>query len=52
MSSTEIISMLSGDTTVMFEMLADNSEILAMARLVANNKADYDDLLELSYKHF
>ena len=44
--------MLSGDTTVMFEMLADNSEILAMARLVANNKADYDDLLELSYEHF
>jgi hypothetical protein len=52
MSTTEVLSMLSGDTTIMFELLADNYEIKTMARSVANNIADYDDLLELTYCHF
>lgn len=44
--------MLSGDTTVMFELLADNSAIVTLAGKVANNTAEYDELIELSYNFF
>jgi hypothetical protein len=51
-SLSDILWLLSGDTTVMYELLADNKQIVAMARDVSDGKAKYEDLLKLSYEHF
>lgn len=52
MSANDILWLLSGDTTVLYELLADNKAIVSMAQKVANKKASYEDLLKLSYKYF
>lgn len=51
-NTSEVLYMLSGDTTVMYSLLVDTPEIVKKATEVANNKAKYNDLLELSYKFF
>ncbi len=52
MGIREIIWLLSGDTTVMVELLEDTPEIMEMAQKVADKKASYDELLNLSYEFF
>lgn len=48
----EILWILSGDTTVMFELLADNPDISDLADQVVNGKAKYSELLALANESF
>jgi hypothetical protein len=52
MSKNDVLWLLSGDTTVMFDLLADVPELCTMAQEVASNRAEYNQLLELSYEYF
>lgn len=49
---TEVLWMLSGDTTVMYSLLEDVPELVALAGKVASGDASYEQLLKLSYEYF
>lgn len=51
-SLKDILWLLSGDLTVMADMLLDVPEIVQKAQEVVDGKAGYDELLELSYEYF
>jgi hypothetical protein len=48
----DILWVLSGDTTVMFEMLKDVPELVNKAKQVSEDKAKYKELVKLAYKYF
>lgn len=52
MGKNDVLWLLSGDTTIMFELLADEPELVKMAQKVANKKAKYQDLKELVNNYF
>lgn len=52
MNYNDVLWLLSGDTSVMYELLLDVPEIVKGACDVRDKKITYDSLLKLSYKHF